>query len=183
MWIMGRPAVVPAAVERFMHHTAEDLIWLAQALKHERRRWFVARLVQASGTLPETLCDPMIDAAIDAREESFSPKLFVAPCVQIVGSDRVTEYLRFRSETTHDPYILIGTIRAAYGNVSLGGVAKRRRAFLLDAFVAKDDPYLRNRIRNALKYSFDDETEFSEIPKELLAQAREIARQMDEDRS
>jgi hypothetical protein len=71
-----------------------------------------------------------------------------------------------------------------YGSVSIGGVAKRRRPFLLDAFVAKDDPYLRNRIRTALETTrFDDEKEFSEIPKELLAQAREIARQMDEDRS
>jgi hypothetical protein len=83
---------VPQAIERFEAATGDDVQWLTAALRDDARKWFVADAAAAATVIPEDLCTPMLDAAVEEIDPSFDRR-FVEPCVRVFGARRVNEYL------------------------------------------------------------------------------------------
>jgi hypothetical protein len=83
---------VPQAVERFEAATGDDVQWLTAALRDDARKWFVADAAAAAAGIPEDLCTPMLDAAVEELDPSFDRR-FVEPCMRVFGARCVNEYL------------------------------------------------------------------------------------------
>jgi len=79
-----------AVLEAIARPSAENLAWLTGALGDEKRKWFVAALLQ--GAVPELLCEPMLDAGINEVNPSLN-RGFIEPCKETFGPRRVNEYL------------------------------------------------------------------------------------------
>jgi len=172
VWITTRPEVPPVAVEYYLRGNPDDLEWLSSALRDNRKRWFVANLALRAGTVPEPLFEPMLMAAVHAREPSFGPRFFVAPCSRVFGSGRVIEYLVSVAEGSLNPEAVLGALEAMYPSKDAQQILERRKTFLLEAFVADDaSKYFRGRIPVWLRF---DPREFPETHTELVARAREI---------
>src|SRR5262245_35620189 len=66
--------------------------WMATSLLHDRRRWFVAAVLEQARRVPEALLGPMLVAALrEPRQELCRP--FIEPCVGAYGPLLVRECL------------------------------------------------------------------------------------------
>ncbi len=105
-------ARLPAMATHYLHASAEDMKWLSRALYDERKKWFVARLVRLTESLPPELLEPLICAAIYEQDPSRN-RHFVDAAVRAVGlapvHERLLHYMRqgVESEKT-------GAMRALY---------------------------------------------------------------------
>jgi hypothetical protein len=83
---------IPTSARRaFAQSEADDIEWLSDALRHEKRKWFVAAVANEA-RVPEPLFEPMLDAGIDEVDPSFN-RSFIEPCMDTFGPRRVNEYL------------------------------------------------------------------------------------------
>lgn len=64
--------------------TQEDWTWLASALRHDQRKWFVVLFLDVVGPVPEILYEPMIRAAVYETNPSLN-RPFVEPCSESFG--------------------------------------------------------------------------------------------------
>jgi len=102
----------PAAVERLQQASRNDLEWLLRALPDEQRKWFVADVARRAEFLPNEICEPMLDAAIDELDPSLNRR-FVEPCTRAFGPRRVNEYLLAVLESGDDHH-KTGAVSALY---------------------------------------------------------------------
>ncbi|NML22893.1 hypothetical protein HHL16_18590 [Pseudoflavitalea sp. G-6-1-2] len=80
----SRPQVLRAFREQFRHFTAEDISTLTTFLTDNRKKWFVADLLNHLDTFPVDLLKPMIYAAVDEPDPG-SNKEFIKPCRRVFG--------------------------------------------------------------------------------------------------
>jgi hypothetical protein len=175
VWRVSRREVdvPPAAVERLSQGAEWDISWLVADLRHERRRWVVARLAGLARSVPSALFEPMLIAAAAAEDPSLS-RLFVDPCVATFGTDRVREFLISLAESS-DPRTVVGAIDAMYwvSQRSQRHAIERRRTFLLEAFVSdRSSSYVRDRM-DAFRLTLDEQL-YPDTHKPLVVRAREI---------
>ena len=91
----GRPQNVDSLVQDAksnMRGSHEDLEWCREALKHPRKRWFVASLF-AKAPVPRRLQSSMIQAAVEVENPSTN-RQFVEPCVRSLGALGTLKTLR-----------------------------------------------------------------------------------------
>lgn len=84
-------------LERQGHHrlargTPEDWEWMREALAHRHKRWLVVPLLD-NAPLPRRLLRPMLAAAIQEDRSPGRSRVFVRPCVETYGVERVRELL------------------------------------------------------------------------------------------
>jgi hypothetical protein len=109
---MEEASRLPAAAAHYLHASPEDLKWLGTALYDERKKWFVARLVRLTESVPQELLEPLICAAIYEQDPSRN-RHFVEAAVRGVGlapvHERLLWYMRQGVDTDK-----AGAIRALY---------------------------------------------------------------------
>lgn len=168
--------VPPAAIARFTQATSADISWLAAALQHDRKRWFVARLAAVAGSVPDPLFEPMLIAGTELDDASMNA-LFIRPCTNAFGAGPVKEYL-VRLAGSDDPRRVVGATDAMYwtGHGAEGGdLFERRSVFLLEAcFSSETSTYVRNRILARLAHHGRtlDPSVVPDNHKELVARAQ-----------
>jgi hypothetical protein len=179
LWRLTRQNIpVPQqAVDRFRHQAQDDMSWLVAALQDERR-WFVARLVQIAGSVPEPLFEPMVISAAEAEDPSLNA-LLIKPCVQSFGAQRVKEYLVSLADSA-DPRRVVGATDAMYwtGHKAEGAdLFERRKLFLLEACFSGTSTYVRDRILARLMRGGTqtmDESLFPESHRQWVARAQAL---------
>ena len=192
----------PAAVERLQGASRNDLDWLLKALADERRKWFVADVARRAELLPDEICEPMLDAAVDELDGSFSRR-FVEPCTRVFGPRRVNEYLLAVLESGGDDH-KTGAVSALYwaqmlisyrvsspagsplklkpedadreslaAHQALSDVWQRKRKLFLETFVWNENLDLRRNLIPSLNL---DVGVYPDSHKPLVARAIDIAR-------
>lgn len=91
-WEEESPDLIRDTVIAVQELSTEDVVWLASAIEDPGRRWFAAFALGRSEAVPETLWEPLLDAAIDEPDPSFN-RAFVEPCVASAGYRWVLEKL------------------------------------------------------------------------------------------
>jgi hypothetical protein len=159
------------AVDLFCQPAQDDTTWLVAALQDERRRWFVARLADLAGSVPESLFEPMLISAAEAADPSLN-KFFIRPCIQSFGAERVKAYLVALAESA-DPRRVVGAIHAMYWTdqaAEAHDVLERRKVFLLEACFSTTSTYVRNEIVGTLGSM--DPSLFPATHRELVTRAQ-----------
>ena len=177
-WTIERQyvAVAPAAIARFSEAPPGDVSWLVEALRSERKRWFVARLAALADSVPEPLFEPMLIAAVELEDPSRNA-LFIRPCTKSFSAERVHQYL-VRLASSDDPRRVVGAIDAMYWTgyqASSDDLFERRKVFLLEACLSKTSTYVRNRILALLTQHGTqtlDPSLFPESHRQRVAQAQ-----------
>lgn len=85
-------AMVSEVAKRMAVFEADDLVWLADSLTDAQRKFFTAALFSETGTLPESLYEPMLHAAV-YEPSPLQAHAFVEPCVKSFGVKRVHQTL------------------------------------------------------------------------------------------
>jgi hypothetical protein len=131
-------ARLPAIAVHYLHASPEDLKWLASALFDERKKWFVARLVRMTESLPSALVEPLICAAINEQDPSRN-RHFVEAAIRGVGLAPIHERLLWYMRQGVDAE-KAGAMRALYWcpPPDADSVKERARG-LLDAFLREAD--------------------------------------------
>jgi len=131
-------ARLPAIAAHYLHASAEDLQWLGKALYDERKKWFVARLVRLTESVPSELLEPLICAAIYEQDPSRN-RHFVEAAVRGVGLAPVHERLLWYMRQGEDSE-KAGAMRALYWcpPPDADSVKETARG-LLDAFQRESD--------------------------------------------
>lgn len=197
----------PAAVERLQRASRNDLDWLLKALADERRKWFVADVARRADPLPDEICEPMLDAAVDELDPSFNRR-FVKPCTRVFGPRRVNEYLLAVLESGDDHH-KTGAVSALYwaqlpisyrvsspagsplelkpedadqeslaAHQALSDVWQRSRKLFLETFVWNENLHLRRNLIASLNL---DVGAYPDSHKPLVARAIDIARKHPDD--
>jgi hypothetical protein len=197
----------PAAVARLQEASRNDLDWLRKALTDERRKWFVADVAKRAELLPDEICEPMLDAAVDELDGSFS-RGFVDPCTRVFGPRRVNEYLLSVLESGGDDQ-KTGAVSALYwaqvlvsyraaspagspvklkpedadpeslaAHQALSDVWQRKRQLFLETFVWNQNLDLRRSLIGSLNL---DAGMYPDSHKPLVARAIDIARKHPDD--
>lgn len=190
-WIVYRQGVpvAPAALARFAELLQDDVSWLVGALQDDRR-WFVARLAQLAGSVPEALLEPMVTSAAEAEDPSLN-SLLIRPCVRSFGAQRVNESLVSLAESA-DARRVVGALDAMYwtGCPESGALFERRKSFLLEACFSETSTYVRERILALLTGHGSRTLDASHFPAshtELVGRAQalwdEVIRKADESRT
>jgi hypothetical protein len=131
-------ARLPAMAAHYLHASAEDLQWLGKALYDERKKWFVARLVRLTESVPSALLEPLICAAIYEQDPSRN-RHFVEAAVRGVGLAPVHERLLWYMRQGEDAE-KAGAMRALYWCPPPDADSVKETAHgLLDAFQRESD--------------------------------------------
>jgi hypothetical protein len=172
--------------------SSEDIAWFREALSDDKRKFFAAFALEKPRTVPETLYEPMIRAAVSERDPSKTGR-FVEPCLSTFGLRRVNETLLDRFEHGSDSekacavqamYWACGLVQPTehdYNNPETAVAIEamkdtwmRRRCLLLLEFVNNPSPVVRQRIIPHLELK-----KSSNYPQELqhlVPQAIQIAK-------
>lgn len=111
--------------------SSRDVAWLADALMDPERRAFAAIAVRQAWRVPEALFEPVLRAAVLARDVSRSRAL-IEPLVATFGHRAVNEAL-LSIFTSGDNQEKLGAIRALYWAQPPLETPDRSRGFSLDA--------------------------------------------------
>lgn len=135
---MEEAACLPAMAAHYLRASPEDLKWLGAALQDERKKWFVARLMRLTESVPQELLEPLLLAAISEQDASRN-RHFVEAAVRGAGVEPVHErllgYMRQGTEAEK-----AGAMRALYWCPPPDADAVKERARgLLEAFVREDN--------------------------------------------
>lgn len=107
-----RPQVLRAFRGQFQRFSAADISTLITFLTENRKKWFVAELLNHLDTFPIDLLKPMINAAVNEPDPGFN-KVFINPCRRVFGYLEIHNILLeiFREG---DKILKIGVLKAFY---------------------------------------------------------------------
>ena len=85
------------AIRKLLGNTAsnfsnskESILWLAEALTDDSKKWFVADLMKNINPIPKELLNNLIYAALLEKNPSIN-RFFIGPCVKTFGQRIVTD--------------------------------------------------------------------------------------------
>ncbi|MCJ8311622.1 MAG: hypothetical protein HRU38_02810 [Saccharospirillaceae bacterium] len=70
-------------------NSKESILWLAEALTDDSKKWFVADLMKKINPIPKELLNNLIYAALLEKDPS-NNRFFIGPCVKTFGQRIVT---------------------------------------------------------------------------------------------
>lgn len=76
----------------FPRDNPEKLAWLIAALQHDKKKWFVAKVMKKVYPIPKSLLDDLVLASMLEPNPSLN-KFFILPCVKTFGKETVKEIM------------------------------------------------------------------------------------------
>ncbi|MCG8016210.1 MAG: hypothetical protein JAY97_08345 [Candidatus Thiodiazotropha sp. 'RUGA'] len=81
-------SIVREAACNFPRDNEEALSWFKNALKHESKKWFVAKVLTKVNPVPQALFEDLVLSALLERNPS-SNRYLIEPCVKTFGVQEV----------------------------------------------------------------------------------------------
>jgi hypothetical protein len=84
--------VISNIASHFPRDNPEKLKWLISALKDEKKKWFVAEIMEKINPIPKSLFENLILASMLEPNPSTN-KYFILPCLKTYSRDQIKEVM------------------------------------------------------------------------------------------
>lgn len=85
-------AITKEVACNFPKDNPEKLAWFKAALQDNKKKWFVAKVIEKIGPIPKALLSDLVLAAM-LEQNASSNKLFIIPCVNTFGKEKIKEIM------------------------------------------------------------------------------------------